>query len=139
MKFRAGFVSNSSSSSFIINLPDGDKDWFYSEEGIKENLIKEDAPYFVARDLVKHIMWNNETSFRDFSDLENYECRELIEDFKYDDDFLEEITPIIQKYYERKNKNKLEFTVNSYEKNLEDFEWNPEKYLKLPFVVERMY
>lgn len=139
MKIRQGFVSNSSSSSFIIHIPDGNMDFLDSTETIIEKLIKDNIHYGVALDIANHIMYERTTSTVPFEDLKMYECRDLLDEFKYDDDFLNEVMPILQKYYDKKNKNKIGFDVQSYEINLNDFEWNPEKYLKLPFEVERYY
>lgn len=139
MKIRQGFISNSSSSSFIIHVPDGDMDFLYSIEGIIGKVIKDNIHYGVALDIANHIMYEKTTSTIPFDDLKPYECRDLLDEFKYDDDFLEDVMPILQKYYEKKNKNKIGFTVQSYDTHLNDFEWNPEKYLKLPFEVERYY
>lgn len=139
MKIRQGFVSNSSSSSFVVHIPDGDMDFLDYPENVIKKLIRDDVHHGTALDIANHILYERTNSAIPFEELRHYEYRDLLDDFKHDDDFLEEVMPILQKYYDKKNKNKVAFNVQSYETNLNDFEWNPEKYLKVPFEVERYY
>lgn len=139
MKIRSGFVSNSSSSSFILECKSPVEKVLGDVELIKEELINLDAPYLWVDKLINTIHREAEV-YPSFPECEeSWDVQRIINEYLDEDEWVElynsdmSIKNFIKKKFEGKNLIAFNYSSDDEYDNPEAFEYYPGLYLKCPF------
>lgn len=140
MKIRQGFVSNSSSSSFICEVSNPDE-VAKSLDLIKSELLNEEKLTPYEMDVLAKYIQNRALTFSTNS-FDDWELSAMFNDDFSDDDFVEcykrNIT--IKEWLKEKWENKLQFDYSDDDFRYEDSgrEFHPERWLKCKVQVKCM-
>lgn len=139
MKIRSKFVSNSSSSSFILECKSPVEKVLGDVELIKEELINLDAPYLWVDKLINTIHREAEV-YPSFPECEDsWDVQRILNEYLDEDEWIElyksdmSIKDFIKNKFGDKNLISFEYSSDYEEANPEPFEYYPGLYLKCPF------
>ena len=139
MKIRSKFVSNSSSSSFILECKSPVEKVLGDAELIKEELINLDAPYLWVDKLINTIHREAEV-YPSFPECEDsWEVHQVMDEYLTENEWVElynsdmSIKDFIKKKFEGKNLITFNYSSDDEYDNPEAFEYYPKLYLKCPF------
>lgn len=139
MKIRSKFVSNSSSSSFILECESPVEKVLGDVELIKEELINLDAPYLWVDKLI-NVIRQDAVAYPDIPECYNmWEVQQVMDEYLTENEWVElynsdmSIKDFIKKKFEGKNLIAFNYSSDDEYDNPEAFEYYPKLYLKCPF------
>ena len=140
MKIRSGFVSNSSSSSFILECKSSPELILGNKELIKEELINIDNMPYIWVDKLINVISQDAVAYPDLPECYNmWEVQQVMDEYLTENEWIElyksdmSIKDFIKKKFEGKNFIAFNYSSDDEHDNPEAFEYYPKLYLKCPF------